>query len=355
MGEGFAGPVLAGGKLLLFHRQNNQEILEALDPATGKRLWAESEPTSYRDDFGFDEGPRSAPAVDAAGRVFAYGAEGFLRAVDLATGKRLWGFNAMQRYQAPKNFFGAAGTPLVAGDRILLNIGGPSGAGIIAFDAATGRELWRATNDGASYSSGVLARIHGRPLALFLTREGFVALEPETGKVAGKRRWRARSNASVNAASPVASGNEVFLSASYGTGAILLEAGPEGWRELWSGDDSLSNHYAASVLHGGFLYGFHGRQETGQALRCVEWKTGKVRWSLERFGAGTVQMSDGRLAILRENGEFLLAAPSPAGFKPQVTVKLLDGTVRAYPALQQDVVYARNEKVLAAFRISTKP
>ena len=185
MGEGFAGPVLAGGKLLLFHRQNNQEILEALDPATGKRLWAESEPTSYRDDFGFDDGPRSAPAVDAAGRVFAYGAEGFLRAVDLATGKRLWGFNAMQRYQAPKNFFGAAGTPLVAGDRILLNIGGPSGAGIIAFDAATGRELWSfdpfegAPVRGKQRSRG-LVHWNGRIYAA--ARQWLWALDAKSGK-----------------------------------------------------------------------------------------------------------------------------------------------------------------------------
>src|SRR5205085_2921747 len=88
VGQGFAGPVVAGGKLILFHRVANQEIVDALDPRTGEARWHYAYATAYRDDFGFDEGPRAIPVV-ANGRVYTFGAEGQLNAVDLATGQRI--------------------------------------------------------------------------------------------------------------------------------------------------------------------------------------------------------------------------------------------------------------------------
>ena len=89
VGEGFAGPVVAGNRLILFHRVKNEEIVEALDSRTGESQWRYAYPTSYRDDFGFDEGPRAVPVV-ASGRVYTFGAEGQLTAIDLTTGQKVW-------------------------------------------------------------------------------------------------------------------------------------------------------------------------------------------------------------------------------------------------------------------------
>src|SRR5512133_3155092 len=89
IGAGFAGPAVSAGKLVLFHRVNNRETVEAMDAATGKTLWTFDYPTSYRDDFGFDEGPRAVPVI-AQNRVYTFGAEGQLHALDLADGKRVW-------------------------------------------------------------------------------------------------------------------------------------------------------------------------------------------------------------------------------------------------------------------------
>jgi hypothetical protein len=105
----------------------------------------------------------------------------------------------------------------------------------------------------------------------------------------------------------------------------------------------LSNHYATSVHRDGVLYGFHGRQEFGQSFRAIELRTGKVRWSEERFGAGTVTLAGDRLVILRENGELVLAPASPDGFKPLARARILPGLVRAYPALSGGVLFARND------------
>lgn len=247
----------------------------------------------------------------------------------------------MQRFEVPKGFFGSAGSPLVENGRVLANVGGPK-AGIVAFEAKSGKVLWTATAAGASYSSPAGATINGRRYAVFLTRAGLVGLDPATGQVLFERAWRARMAASVNAATPVVVGDLIFISAQYGPGAGVLRLEGSTLTPLWTSDEALSNHYATSVHRDGILYGFHGRQEFGQSFRAVELRTGKVRWSEDRFGAGTVILAGDRLLILRENGELVLAAASPDGFKPIARSKILTGTVRAYPALSDGFLFARN-------------
>ena len=274
-----------------------------------------------------------------------------LQSLDFLTGKRIWSVDTKQKFGTDKGFFGAACSPLVEDGRVLLNVGGPHGAGIVAFDAASGKTLWTATNDEAGYAAPVAVTIGGARHALFLTRSGLVDIEPATGKIRFQFPWRSRSHASVNAAAPVVDGNLVFLSASYGTGATLLEIQGASVKQLWASDDSLSSHYATSVYRDGYLYGYHGRQEYGQSLRSVELKTGKVQWNADGFGAGTVTLAGDRLLLVREDGELVLAPASPKGFQPLARARLLPGVIRAYPALADGRLYVRNERELACFRL----
>jgi outer membrane protein assembly factor BamB len=349
-GHGFSAPVVSQGRLIFFYRQGAREIVEALDAKTGKNVWTFDYPTSYRDDFGFDEGPRAAPAI-AGGKVFTFGAEGMLTALEFATGRKIWAQSTREKFGAPKGFFGSASGPLVEGDKVLLNAGGPKSAGIVAFEAETGKVAWTATSDEASYSAPVSATIGGVRRALFLTRTGFVDLDPATGKVHYQMRWRSRNEASINAATPLVIGDMVFLSASYNTGATVLQFTGGKWKQLWGNDDTLSNHYATSIYRDGILYGYHGRQEYGPSLRAVELKTGKVRWSVDEFGAGTITLAGDRLLVLRENGELQMAPATPAAYRPTAKARLLDATVRAYPALADGLLYVRNEKTLACFNL----
>jgi outer membrane protein assembly factor BamB len=350
VGEGFAGPAVVGDTLLLFHRLDDQEVVEALDTETGETRWATAYPTSYRDDFGFDEGPRATPAV-AGGRVFTFGAQGVLQALRLDDGERLWSVDTHDRFGVRKGFFGAACAPLVHNGKVMLNVGGRDGAGIVAFEVETGELAWTATNDGASYAAPIIADIGNRQTALFFTRTGLAAIDPDSGVVRAQFRWRSRSGSSVNAATPVVVGNRIFISASYGTGAALLDFGERSFVPLWSSDDALTNHYATSVYADGYLYGYHGRQEYSPALRAVEAETGAVSWSEERFGGGTLILAGDNLLILRERGELLLAEATPEAFRPLARAQLLGGIVRAYPAFAGGVLYLRNERQLVAVEL----
>jgi outer membrane protein assembly factor BamB len=190
-GEGFSAPVVFGGSIFLFHRQDGQEIIESLDQATGKTRWRSNYRTTYRDDFGFDEGPRAAPLAtfDA---VFTYGAEGTMTATQTATGKRLWQRNPMRELSAPKGYFGAASSPLLAAGKLIAAIGGPGGAGIVAFDLNSGKEVWRALDDEAGYSSPVAANIRGKTLLASTPATGPSRSNSDGARVRRRRSTRPR-------------------------------------------------------------------------------------------------------------------------------------------------------------------
>jgi outer membrane protein assembly factor BamB len=318
-------------------------------------LWKKEYPSSFRDEIrSEDDGPRSTPAIDG-NLVYTFGAEGMLSCWKLTTGEKVWSLDCQAKFMPPKGFFGIACSPLVLGEAVLLNIGGANGAGIVAFDKNNGKVLWQASRDEASYSSPVAAAIGEKQYAFFLTRKHLTALEPGNGKIIFEYPWTPRIQASVSAATPIVVGDLIFISASYGAGAALLRFHESGPDKIWSNDETLSNHYATSIYHEGFLYGFDGRQEQGCHLRCVEMKTGKVQWSKEGLGAGSLLLVKDQLLILTERGQLIRAPATPFGFKAAAQAQILPFTVRAYPAVAGDLLYARSRDKLVCLNLQGVP
>jgi outer membrane protein assembly factor BamB len=249
-------------------------------------------------------------------------------------------------------------SPLLEGSAVIVNIGGRNGAGIVAFDKATGKVLWQTSDDEASYSSPVAATVAGERRVFVITREALVALNPKDGSTSFRYPWRPPMHASVSAATPLVTGDLIFISASYGTGATLLRFRENGPEKLWSSDEALSCHYATPVYREGFLYGFDGRADPGlqadSSFRCVELKTGKVRWSEPSLKVGTVTLADDQLLVLSEKGELILAPATPSGFKPTGRAQILPFVVRAHPALAGGLFYARSKDKLVCLDLRQK-
>ncbi|MFP6739456.1 MAG: PQQ-binding-like beta-propeller repeat protein [Planctomycetota bacterium] len=366
VGQGFAGPAVAGGRLVLFHRVDNMELLDCMDAATGKAIWSSKYPATYRDRFGFDEGPRAVPTIEG-GRIYTNGAAGTLSCTDLESGKKIWRIDTHAAFKSPESFFGTASAPLVYGDKVFVQVGGTKkigstgkGSGIVAFESSTGKALWGATSDEAGYSSPVIGELAGKLRLVCFTRTGIVILDPTTGAILFEKRWRARIGASVNAASPVLNGDRIYFSSSYQTGSICLEAGAGGYRELWSGDNILSSHYSSIIEQGGFLYGFDGRQEYGTRLRCVSLTTGKIAWNeampgKNSFGSGTLILAADKLLVLTDSGELIICRVSSTAYRRLGSTAVLTGTVRAYPALAGGLLYARSTNELACIDLGKTP
>jgi outer membrane protein assembly factor BamB len=351
VGPGFAGPAVTQGKVFIFYRSDNEEKLDCLDAATGNSAWSNGYPATYRDDFGFDPGPRAVPAI-AEGRIFTYGADGIISAVGVRTGALLWRIDAKKEFMSAKGFFGRACSPMVFGDLLLLNVGG-DGASIVALDVASGKLRWKASDDEASYSSPALAVFDGKTNALFLTRHQFVALDPANGKIFFQYPFGPTERSSVTAATPLVNGDLVFLSGCYGAGSTALRIQKEKPTKVWASEEAMLNHYATCVHRDNLLFGFDGRQEQRPAFACIDWNTGKQLWRKDGFGAGAVAMAGDRLLILLETGELVLAEATGAEYKELQRAQVVGSGGRAYPALADGFCYARGKDKLV--RLDLRP
>ncbi|MGD9723064.1 MAG: PQQ-binding-like beta-propeller repeat protein [Pirellulales bacterium] len=350
VGNGFAGAAVLGSRAVVFHRLGGELLGEGLDPTTGKVLWKVAFPTNYSSQVSYDDGPRCVPLLHE-GRAFLLGPAGELQCVDLATGKKLWYRNLYQEFDAPDGYFGAGSSPILEGGKLLINVGGQDGAGIVALSPADGKTIWKSTDEAASYSSPTAATLDNVRHVMFVTRLNVVSIDPANGKVRFRFPFGARGP-TVNAANPLILGDHLFVSASYGVGAKWAKIGAQAATTEWESDDVMSSQYTTCVESGGFLYGIDGRQDVGVArLRCVDPRQGKVLWTKEGFGTGSLILADGKLVILSTEGVLTLANPSPQEFQPLATARLFDSTVQALPALASGRLLARDTKTLKCFRV----
>ena len=353
LGSGFSGPVVSDGLVFIFHRQDNRAVLEALSTINGEVKWTFQYVTDYTDDFGFDNGPRAVPLVHDK-KIYLLGAEGIAHCIDTATGECIWSADLQKKLASKKGFFGRASSPIIIGNCLILQIGG-TGAGIVGLDIETGKLKWQATDHEAGYASPVAATISGEDIAVCFTRNGVVCINPANGSVIIDHAHRSTMNASVNAASPViVSPGKVFISACYGVGATLwqISTRKKSLETVWKTNQKLDCHYATPVNFEGHLIGFHGRQETGTELRCIDVLTGELKWQSGRMAAGSITLAGNTLIILTERGELILAEASKSSFKAAARGQILGADTRAMPALSNGHIFARDKRQLVCAKIN---
>jgi outer membrane protein assembly factor BamB len=339
IGSGYAGPAVAAGKVILFHRVDRVERVQAWDAVSGKPLWQTDFPANYTGGVDSDKGPRCVPVIHGP-HVFLFGAAGALHAVSLATGEAVWSRDLYQEFQAQEGYFGAGSTPLVVGNRLLVNVGGRR-AGLVAVDLKTGAVVWSATEEGASYSSPTLVPGTDAPTAVFVTRMNAVGIDPQNGQ----ERFRVpfgKRGPTVNAATPLVRDQLLFLSASYGVGAKLLKLGTNPPTVIWENDAVMSSQYTTCVWHEGHLYGTNGREDFRDGvLNCVEAATGKLIWSVPDFGVASVILIGQQLLALTSDGQLVLAPATPTGYRPIAKARVSQAITRALPAFSNQRIYYR--------------
>jgi len=347
VGSGHSGPVVSGDKVVLIHRLEDELVVDALDALSGRSLWQQKFPTSYRDDFGMDEGPRAVPAV-ADGRVFVHGADGVLLALDVQTGKLLWRVDTAAEQDSPQGFFGRACSPLVVDGKVLISTGGKSA--MTAFAVGSGNVVWSTGDDESSYASPVMLNAD---IALAWLRNHLTTFALGSGQVIDRQRLRPSMEASVSAATPVRTDVGWFLSAEYDVGCSLWKISDEGRMEMtWQADDLLNAHYATPVSHDGCIYGFHGRQERGMTLRCLNLQTKTITWESPRTKGGTLLRIKDKLAVLTEEGEMWIVKAGPEKFETVLVAQVLRANHRSHAAYARGIWYARDSEKLVAIRLA---
>lgn len=348
IGSGHAGPVVANGKAIIFHRQGSDVIIDALDALTGEPLWQQRFPTDYRDDFGMDNGPRAVPTI-SGNRVFLHGADGMVYALDLASGNKLWQADTKRDHASPQGYFGRACAPLVADGKVIISTGGK--AALTAFDAKDGHVVWTCGEDEASYASPVMLN---ETVILAWLRDHLTTFSLQDGKVLDRDHYRPEIDASVSAATPIKTNAGWFLTAEYDVGCSLWDISDKGkLKKTWSEDSLLNAHYATPVYHDGCVYGFDGRQERGMTLRCVDLKARKVAWESPTVRGGTLLRVKDKLVVLTEEGELWVVRATSEKFDQILTTQVLRANHRSYAAYADGIWYARDAGQLIAMRLAT--
>ena len=371
VGEGYSMPTVADGRLFIFDRQDDHARLRCFDSGTGKEHWKSQYPTDYQDHYGYSGGPRASAVIDDD-RVYTFGVEGRLRAHRITDGELLWEVDTSARFDVVQNFFGVGSTPIIEGDLLIAMVGGsppdpPSlwsgdlegnGSGIVAFDKMTGEVVYESGDDLASYSSPVISTIDGRRWGFVFSRGGLTGFEPATGRIDFHFPWRSKKIESVNASTPVVVGNRVLITESYGLGSALLEVQPGGYEVIRTDPprrgQSMASHWATPIYHEGFIYGCSGQSSGNADLRCVDFATGEVKWSVDLDSRLSLLFVDGHFVVQDERGGLKLYRADPE--KAELVTQASYGDILGHPTwgapvLSHGILYLRGANALLALEL----
>lgn len=331
-GSGHSAPTVSGDHVVIFHSESGEEIIDALDAATGERRWRFSYAAKSVAQYGGGPGPKSNPTI--AGRhVFTLGAGAALHCLDLASGKVVWQRDLSRDYKLLPTFFGQGGTPLALGDKLIVSLGTEDGKSVVALDAATGKELWGAKHAwGSSYASPVPATLHGRECVLAFQggmddppTGGLLVIDAKTGEVLSATPHRAKMFASVSVSSPVVVGNRIFIAEGYTEGGICVEIAPDFSANVAWRAPKFDTYLVSAVPHDGHLYAAAGMHQQNAAFACYDVASGRELWRADlggKFQRASLVRADGSFLCLGENGDLAWLELSPRGATVKAQVKL---------------------------------
>lgn len=333
VGTGFSSVSVSQGRAYTMGNTGNHDTVFCFDAATGQVLWQHPYPCPLGPKY-FDGGPTSTPTVDS-NAVFTFSRQGRVFCFEAATGEVRWSKNLVEELGVPIPSWGFAGSPFVEDKLLLLNLGEAG----TALDKANGKVVWTSANKDAGYSTPVPLRTEDDRSVVFGSSDCLVAVNAATGRELWRHRWATRYG--VNAADVIVAGDLVFFSSGYNKGSVLLKLGGAKPEEVWKNKE-LRTQLNAAILLDGHLYGFDGDSDSRAKLKCLELKSGAVKWTQEDTGFGSLAAANGRLIVLTAKGELMVAPASPSGFKPGARAKVLGGKCWTVPVLSHGRLYCRN-------------
>jgi outer membrane protein assembly factor BamB len=350
LGSGYSSISVAGGHGVTMFTDGEDDYLTAFDPSTGEERWRYRIGEMYEGHTGSDDGPISTPTV-ADGVVYGLGPRGQLFAVRLDDGSEIWSRTLDGETDSQAPFYGFATSPLVAGEVVVVQTGGPEGHSVTAFDRETGEPRWAVEDDPASYQSPAVLEIGGEPQVVAINDKYLIGVDPESGEV----RWKHEHGTQAQEAftQPQALGvGRLLINSLAEVVALEIERSEDGGfdvAELWR-SDAFKGSYAVPVFHGGHLYGFSGR-----FLTAVDAATGEVAWKSRPPGGRGLILVDGQLVVLSNDGEVVVAEASPEGYRERTRLPVFERGGITPASFAGGRIFARNLEEMAAIRITDVP
>jgi outer membrane protein assembly factor BamB len=333
--EGYAGAAIKDGRVYLndYNAEKKEHLIRCISLADGKDLWQWSYAVEIRPNHGIT---RTVPAIGQK-LVFCLDPKCRFHALDAKTGKLVWQKNLLQEYKATIPGWYAGQNPLLDGDRVLLATGGD--ALVIAFDQATGKEIWRTPNPGKelmSHSSLMPATIGGVKQYLYLTMKNLIGIAAADGQ----QLWSVPFSAKMVAVpSPVSIGDgRIFVTSGYEAGSAMyqVEKGAGGFtaKKLYALTSSQFNSETQTpILFQNHLFAVSSK--TKGRFTClgldgnVVWQSPVVSGNADAtrtFNLGGFLLADGMFFILDGNtGMLRLVEANTKEYKELASAQILSG------------------------------
>jgi outer membrane protein assembly factor BamB len=346
LGEGYSSPSVENGVLYTMYGKPREEVVLAANAETGKTIWEVTNPMTFQSDAAPDmgNGPYSTPLI-VGDRVFTTGVAGRLQCLDKKTGKLLWAQELWRDHKGSRLMYGYASSPIAFRDTVIVPVGGP-GKALMAFQQADGKVAWAKNDFGNVYSSPLLIDLAGLEQLVTVLDGAVLAVNPHNGDP----QWQVpfKANYSIAIAMPVwGAGNLIFVSAEYDAGAKVIELQRNGLQtkatELWS-SPRLRLHNGNAMLIDGTIYFSSGGKGSQAILSAVDARSGKIHWQQRSIQKATFVWADRKLITLDQDGNLMIAHPSPGGFRISAQAPLLSHLSWTPPVLVGTRLYLRDRR-----------
>jgi outer membrane protein assembly factor BamB len=366
IGPGYSGPTVANGRVYVTDRQVTDRLeterIWCFDSATGNKVWMQEYKAPYT--VSYTAGPRASVTIDN-GRAYAVGSMGHFHCLDAASGDILWKHELETEYAVAMPIWGIAASPLIYGDLVIQQVGGTKGACMVAFEKTTGKEVWRALDDRAGYSSPIVIQQAGKDVLVCWTGDSLSGLDPATGKTYWKHPFPS-SRMPIGISTPIVDNEMLFVSSFY-DGSMMISVPSKSltseivWRAVGPDEQhtkSLHTMIGTDILENGYVYGVDSYGE----FRCLDAKTGERIWedlsAVPKARWATIHMvrQADHVWMFNERGELLIAKLSPKGLSIIDRCKLIEptkeqlgqrgGVCWSHPAFAEKSIFARSDKKL---------
>lgn len=347
IGAGWSAYTVSQGHAYTQEQRGEEELVTCYELLTGRLIWAHADKARFTQWQG-GEGPRATPTIHKD-CVYACGATGILSCLDASTGRLIWQRHVLEENKIANIEWGICASPLIVDDLLIVTGGNTRGPVLFAYQAEGGSPAWKAGDDQASYASPVLATLAGRRVILSNNARSLTAHDPVTGTIVLEHTWGV--DKWPKASQPVVIGtNQVFLSAGYGMGCLLLEvkAGSDGkltTTELWT-SMKMKTQFNSPALLNGHLYGL----DDGR-LACLDIMNGERLWKEGRFASGQSLLVGNLVIIQSEDGPVHLCAARTEGFQEFGRLDALSSKTWNHPTLAGRYLIVRNDREAACYEL----
>lgn len=356
-GKAWASPVIWDGLVWLANATEDGKRLSALavDRETGRivhdvTVFETPEPQFCHP---FNSYASCTPVIEAERIYLHYGSAG-TACLDTATGELLW-----SRRDLPCDHFrGPGSSPILHGDLLIVAFDGFDLQYVVALDKRTGKTVWRTdrdidygTTDGdakKAYPTGTVVRCEGREQIVLPSAGATIAYDPATGK----ELWRVRSGGMNASARPLFARGLVFANTASG-GMQMVAIRPDGTGDVsgthlaWKSAQGAASRSSQLLLDDGiFIVANAG------TASVLDMQTGKAVWQkrLEGEFSASPILADGRIYAANQDGKtFVIAAAAPHDI---LATNQLDDGCMASPAVHDGAIYLRTKTQL--YKLGTK-